>query len=59
MKRNRHRAIRTTGQYTVTEFNGRRFEMVGVSSSSNALGRFHKTEIITCLEEVQHTYRAR
>lgn len=56
MKRNRHGVLRTIGQSTATEFGGRQFEMVGASSSSNALERFHMTKFITCLEEMQHTY---
>ena len=57
MKGNRHGVLRTIGQSTATEFGGRQFEMVGASSSSNALERFHMTKFITCLEEMQHTYR--
>ena len=55
MKRNRHGVLRTVGQSTATEFGGRQFEMVGASSSSNALERFHMAKIITCLEDMEHT----
>lgn len=43
------------GKYTSTQitFNGRNFEIVGTSCSSNALERIHRTKIGTpCLEEV-------
>jgi hypothetical protein len=58
MGRNIQRGIRT-GNYAATEFSGRKFGMVGVTSSSNTLERFHETKLITCLDKVRHTFRTR